>query len=253
MAACLKEAGFRVLAKTTGSKPAIIFPDGQEEEIKRSGSATILEQKSLLKIGAELKVDSLVCELMSINPESAFIESVRILKPHILVITNVRPDHLAQMGTSKEEIAGCLAASIPENSTVFVPKAEFFSVFKRRAEKMKAKIVQVATEAWVERVPSDLKLPYLEFRENFGLALAVADHLGLKEKTVWPGMANVQPDLGSFKTWKISLGPPIPRLYLANAFAANDPQSTRQVISEFLKRKNLADKRIIGLLNFPKR
>jgi len=250
LAACLKEAGFKVLAKTTGSRAVIIFPDGQQEEIRRSGSATILEQKSLLKIGAELKVDSLVCELMSINPESAFIESVRLLKPHILVITNVRPDHLAQMGSNREEIASNLAASIPENSTVFVPKAEFFSVFKRRAEKMKAKIVQVTTEAWAERIPSDLKLSYLEFRENFGLALAVADHLGLKEKTAWAGMAKVQPDLGSFKTWKISLGPPVRRLYLANAFAANDPQSTRQVVAKLLEKRELADKRITALLNF---
>ncbi len=32
IAACLREAGYSVLAKTTGSKPIIIFPDGEEKE-----------------------------------------------------------------------------------------------------------------------------------------------------------------------------------------------------------------------------
>lgn len=250
LTACLKEGGFRVLAKTTGSKAVITYPDGQQEEIKRLSAATILEQKELLKIGAELKVNSLVCELMSLNPESAWIESIKILKPHILVITNVRLDHLAQMGSSREEIANSLAFSIPEKSTIFVPKAEFFSVFQKKAEKMKARIIQVSEEAWPDRIRSDLKLPYLEFRENIGLTRAVAGYLGIREETAWRGITKVEPDFGCLKIWKLSLSSQVGGLYLANAFAANDPQSSRQAISELLKKKDLAAKKIIGLLNF---
>jgi len=250
LAACLKEAGFRVLAKTTGSKAVIIYPDGQQREIKRLGPATILEQKGLLKIGAELRVNSLVCELMSIQPESAWIESVRILKPQILIITNVRLDHLAQMGSSLKEIATSLASSIPENSTVFIPQAEFFSAFQKKTDKGKTKIIQVTEEDRLQEIPSDLKLHYLEFRENIRLALAVAEYLGIKKEISWQGIAKVEPDYGSLKIWKMKLTFPGRGLYLASAFAANDPQSSRQVVTELLRKKELAGKKIIGLLNF---
>ena len=43
IAASLREAGFAVLARTTGSKPVVILPDGEEEEIRRRGSPSILE------------------------------------------------------------------------------------------------------------------------------------------------------------------------------------------------------------------
>jgi len=40
IAAGLRLAGLRVLAKTTGSRPVIIYPDGHEREIRRRGRTT---------------------------------------------------------------------------------------------------------------------------------------------------------------------------------------------------------------------
>ncbi|GAG24543.1 unnamed protein product, partial [marine sediment metagenome] len=139
-----------MLARTTGSKPVIIFPDGEEKEIKRRGSPSILEGKKVLRKGAEHQAQALVLELMSIHPECGYYESVQMFKPHILVITNVRLDHLAQMGTSKEDIARCLASSIPENGTVFVPQGEFFPVFKEVAERMGSTIIQIPGDSFAE-------------------------------------------------------------------------------------------------------
>lgn len=248
----MREAGFKVLAKTTGSKPIIIYPDGRQEEIKRKGLPSILEQKSLLKLGGKLKVNSLLCELMSIHPESAFAESVQILKPHILAITNVRLDHLEQMGSSREEIARSLASSIPEKSTVIVHKDEFFPVFQQSAQKLGSKLIQVSSRPGEEYFQLKKKLPYFEFRENVELALAVAEFLNIKRETALKGMATVQPDFGSLKIWSAGLGSPPRRFYFASAFAANDPQSTHLVISDLLKKKTFNEKEIIGILNFRK-
>ena len=45
----LKEDGMSVLAKTTGSRPAVLYPDGSEAGIVRKGPVSILEQKKILK------------------------------------------------------------------------------------------------------------------------------------------------------------------------------------------------------------
>ena len=50
IAAGLREAGFKVLAKTTGTLPRLILEDGTEVPIKRRGKANIIEQ---LKIFTE--------------------------------------------------------------------------------------------------------------------------------------------------------------------------------------------------------
>ncbi|MGB7296420.1 MAG: poly-gamma-glutamate synthase PgsB, partial [Candidatus Aminicenantales bacterium] len=86
IAGALKEGGFPVLAKTTGSKPVLILPDGREEEIIRRGLPAILEQKKVLKTAAGVGSWALVTELMSIRPENLAVESRRLFRPHILIV-----------------------------------------------------------------------------------------------------------------------------------------------------------------------
>jgi poly-gamma-glutamate synthase PgsB/CapB len=248
IAASLREAGFAVLARTTGSKPVTILPD-EEEEIKRRGSPSILEGKNILRKGAELQAQALVLELMSIHPECGYYESVQMFKPHILVITNVRLDHLAQMGSLKEDVARSIASSIPENGTVFILQEEFFPVFKEVAEKMSSKIIQVPGSSFKEELKSKNNLPSFEMEENIRLALAVAEFLEIDKKVALQGMVKAQPDFGSLKTWTADLGSPPRSWHLVSCFAANDPESTRLVLSRLLEKKFLNSKEIIGLLN----
>jgi poly-gamma-glutamate synthase PgsB/CapB len=245
----LREAGFAVLARTTGSKPVVIFPDGEEKEIRRRGSPSILEGKMVLRKGAELQAQALVLELMSIHPENGYYESVQMFKPHILVITNARLDHLAQMGASKEDIACSLASSIPEDATVFIPKEEFFSVFKDVAERMNSTIIQIPGGSFTEYLQSKKKLFSFELEENIRLALAVAEFLGINKKVALRGMMKAQPDFGSLKIWTVDLGSPPQCWYLVSSFAANDPESTQLVLSRLLEKKLFDGKRMIGLLN----
>ncbi len=249
IAASLREAGFAVLARTTGSKSAVIFPDGKEEEIKRRGSPSILEGKKILKKGADLQAQFLVLELMSIQPECGYYESVQMFKPQILVITNARLDHLAQMGTSREDIARSFASSIPEEATVFVPQQEFFSVFKEVAERMNSTIIQVPGDSFSEYLQSKSDLPSFELEENILLALAVTEFLGMDKKAAVRGMAKARPDFGSLKIWTADLGSPPQSWHLVSSFAANDPESTKLVLSRFLKKKPFNGKKMIGLLS----
>ncbi len=249
IASSLREAGFAVLARTTGSKPVVIFPDGDEKEIKRRGGPSILEGKNILKKGAELQAQALVLELMSIHPERSYYESVRMFKPHILAITNVRLDHIAQTGTSKEDVARSFASSIPENGTIFILQEDFFPVFKEVAERMRSTIIQVPGVSNTEYIQSKINLPSFEQEENIRLSLAVAEFLGIDKKVALQGMMKARPDFGSLKTWTVDLGSPPRCWHLVSCFAANDPESTRLVLSMFLEKKFLNGKEIIGLLN----
>lgn len=249
IAAGLREAGYTVLAKTTGSKPVIILPDGEEKEIKRRGSASILEGKEILRTGAKLKVRALVSELMGIHPERSFVESVLMFKPHILVITNVRPDHLAQMGTSRDSIARSLAPSIGQNISVFINQEEFFPVFQERIERLNSRLIQVPRDSMEEYVRFKQEFSFFEFEENIRLSLAVAEFLGIDKNVALRGMEKVKPDFGSLKAWTADLGEPPRRFYLVSAFAANDPESTRYILSVLKERELIREGKIIGLLS----
>ncbi len=90
----LRESGKTVLAKTTGTEAKLILPDGSEEYFRTRKPANIIEQKRLVRRASKLKVDFLICEIMSIRPENHKTETFKLLKPHYTVIANLYPDHL---------------------------------------------------------------------------------------------------------------------------------------------------------------
>jgi len=241
IAAALREAGYRVLAKTTGSKPVVIFPDGSEKEIERAGKPTILEQKRIVRLAGKVRADAFVVEMMSIRPEVMAVESRKLLRPRLLAITNVRLDHLDDMGRTKDEIAASLAAAIPFQGTVFVPEEEFYPVFQKTAEERGARIAKIPQLAGA---PAGL-----EFPENIRLALAISDVLGIPKETALRGMAKARPDFGGLRIWKARPEPLKDDWYLASAFAANEPESTKKVLALIRERYPLFPRRMIALLN----
>jgi len=238
IAAALKEAGFSVLAKTTGSKPVLILPDGREEEIARRGLPTILEQKRLLQKAANLGVRAVVTEMMSIQPECLAIESRLFLQPQYLVVTNVRLDHREEMGQSKGEIARSLSAAIQSGTSVFVPASECHPEFELAAGRVGAKITLVNTEAD----------SFIE--EDRRLAAAVASCLGVSASAALRGISAAAEDFGSLKAWEAELGVPPTTWILASAFAANEPESSRLVLSYLQKKLTPNGRPLVGILNF---
>ncbi len=245
VAAAMRQAGRRVMAKTTGSQATLILPEGKEEKILRRGTPSILEAKKLLKRASRLRVDVLVSELMSIRPECLYTESVQMLAPHILILTNIRVDHLAQMGRSSEDVARSLATAIPGHATVFLPEEELSPVFEDTARLMGSRLEPVPRESGslLQEAPA------LQFGSNIRLALAVAEFCGIDSETALRGMRSARSDFGALKVWTADLGSPARHWYLVSAFAANDPESTRESLDKVGEKIDFGGMRLTGLLN----
>jgi poly-gamma-glutamate synthase PgsB/CapB len=249
IAASLRGSGMSVLARTTGAKPVLIFPDGSEKEIERQGPPTILEGKKILKAGARLHIDACVVELMAIQPETIYVESQKIFNPHILVITNVRLDHMAQMGRTKDRIASCLASAIPGKGTVFIPEEDIYPVFRRTSESKKAKLVSIPGDAYKSYTDKKSGILSSEFDENVRVALSVNDFLGQDTGATFKAMSETLPDYGSLKVWTALSRPARPDWYFVSGFAANEPESTRLLMSKLKDKRLLEERTVIGVLN----
>lgn len=226
VAAGLRESGTRVLAKTTGSKPVLILPDGSEKEIPRAGPASIREQVRLVRLAAATGADTLVSEVMSIGAECLAVESRQILRPGTLILTNVRLDHLDEMGRRKIDVARALASAFPERADIFIPKEEIYPVFEESAARTASRLHPVAPLATVAGPSAGPHLSFGEFEPNVRLALAVLASLGVERETAERGVAGASPDFGSLRFWSGRFGDPPRPAVCVSAFAANDPESS---------------------------
>ncbi|MGZ5498863.1 MAG: Mur ligase family protein, partial [Candidatus Aminicenantales bacterium] len=224
VAAGLRASGAKVLAKTTGSKPVLILPDGSEREIIRTGPASVREQVRLVELAASSGAGVLVVEMMSIGAECLAAESERILRPQTLAVTNVRLDHLDEMGGAKDEIARTMAAAIPRRADVFVPAEELRPAFEEAAARQGSRVHAVPKV--LEEPEAELGLPLGEFEPNRRLARAVLGSMGLDNRTIERGFAAAVPDAGSLRIWRGTFGvPPLPAVCVS-LFAANEPESS---------------------------
>ncbi len=250
IAASLRADGRTVLAKTTGSKAMIILPDGAEEEIPRRGLPSILEQMRLLKRAVALDARVLVSELMSVQPAILAVESRRLIRPQILVITNARVDHREEMGETRSEIARGLAAAIPAGATVFVLEEENQPEFERAASEAGSRLVTVGERS---RPPAEVPWPDWSpgqvFDGDIRLALAVADELGVDPEPALRGIVGARPDFGSLRAWDAVLGEPPAPWTLVSAFAANDPESSRRALARLAGLRREQPRELVGVLN----
>lgn len=247
LAGAMRASGERVLAKTTGSKAMFILPDGSERAVRRRGLPTVLEQKRLLGLAARLGARSLVAEMMSVRRECLAVESGSLLRPQVLVVTNVRLDHIDLMGRSRAEVASCLAAAFPRSGTVIIPKEEVLPVFVERARALGTELVLARKGPGEPPFPGSGPAGVLE--SNIRLALETARVLGIGEDSARRGMLAANPDLGSLRAWDAPEAATGRALSFVNLFAANDPLSTRQVLDAVLARPEFADRAVVGLLN----
>ena len=230
------------MAKTTGSQAVLILPDGSEQPFPRRGLPSILEQKKLIRLAARIGAKAIVAEMMSIREECLAAESCRIIRPEILILTNVRLDHLELMGRTKQAIAACFAAAFPRNGTVILPAEELFPVFSERAAALDSKILS-------PRERPDLDVSRGDFEVNTRLAVEAARALGIEETVAIRGIAGARPDFGSLKILDIRREGRGPDILFVSAFAANDPESTTLALEKVFREPRLQGRKRIGLLN----
>ncbi len=234
IAAGLRGGKLKTFAKTTGTTPRIINEHGKDVEIHRLRSASIGEQVKLIRYFSNKKPDALVIECMAVNPQYQWVSEQSIVKSTIGVITNVRPDHLDEMGTTNNEIAYSLSNTIPFNSKVITAEHETFKPLLD---------VSISRNSIIEQSSKDdisdeylNKFPFIEHPENIALALKVCLSLGIDKKMALNGMLGTIPDPGSLFIWDIKNKKN--NCKFISGFAANDPSSTKMVWNLVSKRFN---------------
>jgi poly-gamma-glutamate synthase PgsB/CapB len=245
IAAGLREAGFKVLAKTTGTLPRLIFEDAIETPLKRRGNPNIIEQLKIFKEAVKRKIDVLVVECMAISPELQWVSEHKMVKSTIGVITNVREDHLEDVGPGLDSVAKSLKLTIPQGGVLVTAEKNFFSFFKEQAEKLKTKIIWADPDDVPDRIID--KFNYMNFKENVSIALRVNKLLGVKEEVALRGMLKANPDPGALKVYKLIKEGKI--VSFVNAFAVNDRRSALLVWENIKKIFDLSNLAVMGIVN----
>jgi len=227
IAAGLRAGGIRTFAKTTGTMARMIDVDGSEVDVYRVGSPNIIEQTRIVRRAVERGAQALVIECMAVTPDLQPVTEQRLIRSTLGVITNVRADHLDVMGPTVHDAALALAQTLPIRGHAFTAERTLVSVLQEQCRRNGTELHSVDDRGVTE---ADLQgFSYVEHAENVALALAACAHLGVDRRTALEAMQRATPDPGVLRRYRIELG--AKRVEFVNAFAANDPDSTRMIWS----------------------
>lgn len=233
VAGALRGGGLRCVAKTTGSAARFIYPDGSEVPIYRKfGIANVIEQVGIVRRAAAEEPDALVMECMAITPALQEINQTRLVQATMGVVTNVREDHLDQMGTNLTEVARSLSRSMPVGGICVTAERGRLNVLREEASRRHCRLLVVSED---DVTDEELEgFTHHAFKENVAIALRVAEELGVPRDLALEGMWSVAPDPGVLRVDSYSIGHVIIRF--ANIFNANDPRSTLMDFRDLLRR-----------------
>jgi gamma-polyglutamate synthase len=248
IAAGLRAGGIRTCAKTTGTLPRFMGPDGREQPVYRAGKANIAEQIRTMLRAEAAGAEALVIECMALQPYLQWVSTARIVRPTHGVITNIREDHLDVMGPTARDVALALLGSVPVGGHLFSAEKGFRDLCAEVASDRGATLSTVRPEDSEERVSTRelRRFRYIEHAENVQLALAVCQSVGVMRDVALRGMQGARPDPGALTIEYVRVtGKP---LVFVNGFAANDPESTGQVWELALTRTDPGARRV-ALIN----
>ena len=236
VAAGLREGGLRTFAKTTGTAPRVIDSEGKDRIIHRLRLPSIGEQVRLLRYFSVQKPDAVVIECMAVQPQYQWIAEHKMVKSHIGVITNVRPDHLDEMGPTEEDVAHSLCNTVPVNSVLITGEDQKPDILREVAKKNGTRFIK-SDESSIQKKELD-GFSYMEHPANIAVALDVCKQVGVNRSTALKGMHKVQPDAGALVAWNLDMNNKNVRF--VNGMAANDPVSTLQIWN-FISEKFVTD------------
>jgi gamma-polyglutamate synthase len=222
IAGALREGGLPTFAKTTGSTPRLILPDGNEEPIIRLGSPNICEQIGVLDRARREGAKVIVMECMAVRPDLQKICEHHIMRSTIGVITNIRPDHLDVMGPTVEDVAVALSSTVPRKGIAVLGDIRYGRAYRSVTDAYGTELLV----ARPEEIPAGAMdgFSYMEHEENVATALLVTRQLGVPDSVALEGMYKANPDVGACTRQSfIHRGR---KIEFANIFAANDLEST---------------------------
>lgn len=244
--AILREAGYQVVGKTTGTAARMFYWNQAEEEelVRRPRGVSISEQIRVIRKAVRRGADAIVCECMAVRPDYQIAYQHHIIKADVLAIVNVLEDHLDEMGPTLEQLAWAFADTIPYHGVAVVPACEFTDYFRKIADERGSRL-EVVDPGMISQDYLSL-FPYKVFDNNCAMALGVARALGIDDETVLRGMLKASPDPGALQV--IPLHREGLQTWFVNAFAANEPASTLE-IWEYLHEENIPMENPVVVMN----
>lgn len=223
----LFEAGYKTVGKTTGTDARMIYWNDPKEKpiVRKPQGPNIGEQKEVIKETVERGAEALVSECMAVNPDYQITFQEELLQANIGVIVNVLEDHMDVMGPTLDEVAEAFTATIPHNGYLIITDDAYRDYYEKAAAERNTTVIVAdnskISEAFLKQ------FDYMVFPDNASLALAVAEAIGIDEKTARQGMLNAPPDPGAMRISPI--GHSKEPSYFVNGFAANDASSTLNI------------------------
>lgn len=240
----MRSAGYKVFTKATGSSPRIIDIHNEEYEINRWGKANIREQIKVIHWAVKQGADVLIVECMAIKPVLQKTCESSMLHADIAAITNVRKDHLDEMGKSLDAIASSLSHTIPMHGAFFTADTVYFDFFKKQCGQKDTRAflsscmrtsLNSCTQASLN---GNLHGIYreIDFPDNVALALDICTYLGADKEKALTAMRTYRKDPGRLKLISYRNAKK-QTIFFINILAANDPDSTHLILNRLSKKK----------------
>jgi gamma-polyglutamate synthase len=222
-AGALRGGDLVTVAKTTGTAARLIHPDGSEEPVYRKFDIpNVVEQIGVVARATEFRPDALVVECMAVAPDLQELSQTKLIRATIGVLSNVREDHLTEMGPTLDDVARSFCRALPEGGICVTAERKRLPTVLAEARRRNCQVLVVDPESVSDQ--EMLAFPYRSFKENVAIALGVAQVVGVTRDAALAGMWAAAPDPGAVSVRRYRIGDK--QLRFANVFAANDPQST---------------------------
>lgn len=244
IAAGVRAGGYRTVAKTTGTLARYIDVDGSETPVFRIGFSNIAEQVRIMFKARRAKADAIIIECMALQPLLQSLCELKLVKATHGVLTNARPDHLDVMGPTERDVAKALAGTVPVNSKYFTAEDIHLDFFEYACKDRNTQLI-AATEEDANLVSDEEinNFVYSEFKINVALALKITDDLGIPRDVALKGMWAATPDPGAMTEYTFTVNES--QINFANAFAANDPVSTKMLWDKLYTKYLSCDKKVL--------
>lgn len=241
----LREDQYKVIGKTTGTDARMLYwyTPTEYPVYRKPQGANIGEQRDIIHKVVKQRANALVNECMAVNPDYQITFQKDLVKANIGVIVNVMEDHMDVLGPTLKDVAQAFTATIPYKGQLIIMKDEYTSFFEKVAKRRKTKVIVVDKD----KVPEAYlrKFDYLVFPDNVAIALGVAEALGVDREVALQGMLNAPPDSGAVEIKYFNANHT--RNVYVNAFAANEPKSTKAILDKVESYNYPYQKRIVVL------
>ena len=227
----LRTNNVATISKITGVIPTLQNKAGVKEEIKRRGPARVTEQFKIIRKACKEKVEAVVLENMTINPELQKIES-SAFKPHFYIITNILEDHLEETGFDPAERVKSICDAIPKNSVIITTERKYRDEIETETLKKGSSFIHVDDflNGKVELLNNSV------IYDNVAITLCVAEKLNLNTEKFLQTVNETESEHEALLTIDDR------EINFINGFAINDVSSAKTLLnniaSEAIKDKD---------------